>query len=435
MNIKCLKFFKYCQTNLTNIALGAFTYNSSSYKVDYRLWQTSYFAVDGKNGLIDTTVLCSLTVPGFEPHWIGVDLGNLFNVVYTIVYAGTNKSSLPKWNDLNFFIVGVSNRSLDVHPPVRGTYDLCAQYPGVVVSKQVVQLNCSSTTPPARYVILQQPSNSTGYMSVCEWEIYGIPYGKHRTNLLLKKPAKNSSNSVIPCGPQSANLAVDGFHDTFPYNCHCGHTNDAPGGPNWFRFDMQADYFIDYIVLTSRAWEDPPSNNDAYARRLENFIIGLADTPLTPVRQTYPMCATWPGYVKVGVKVQMKCNANLPDYRYLIAQGGTGPFNSQFTICELEAYEAVDRMVYRKKYGNNFSNTLAKFVWKRQASVRLNGFQFNQLYVRSASECVSKSQQLGGCDSINFHPASKLCQFNSHINGYTSITADTNWSFYVMNYN
>ncbi|ESO00845.1 hypothetical protein HELRODRAFT_175338 [Helobdella robusta] len=62
----------------------------------------------------------------------------------------------------------------------------------------------------------------------------------------------------------------------------------------------------------------------------------------------------------------------------------------------------------------------------------LAGFQFNQLNVRSVLDCMHKCKQLGGCDSINFHPASKLCQLNSHINGYniTTLAAAANWSFY-----
>ncbi|ESO00880.1 hypothetical protein HELRODRAFT_175376 [Helobdella robusta] len=198
---------------------GAYAFNSSAYFVNPYQTLVAHLVVDGKNGLNNYLALCSLTVPGFEPHWIGVDLGNLFSINYTIVYVGLNNTSLPipTWNDLNFFIVGVSNRFLDVHPPVRGTYDLCAQYPGVVASKQVVQLNCSSTTPPARYVILQQPSNSTGYIQ-----------------------------------PLTPDHIVDGFHDIQLSGCHCGHTAETTGNPNWYVVDMQGKYYVDYIIFTVR---------------------------------------------------------------------------------------------------------------------------------------------------------------------------------------
>ncbi|ESO00879.1 hypothetical protein HELRODRAFT_175375 [Helobdella robusta] len=402
----------------TNLALGAFTFNSSAHVLNFTVTFTSYFAVDGRKGWY-----CSMTRCDAMDHWIAVDLGNIFSILYTIVYASdSNPNDLQIRNNVSYFIVGVSNRSLDVHSPVRGTYDLCAQYPGVVAPKQVVQLNCSSTTPPARYVILQQPSNSSGVISICEWEIYGVPFGKFPVNLLLNKTVNISSiyNDFV-CGVLKAALIVDGFHDTSLYNCHCGHNNDGSGGPNWYMVDMEASYFVDRIVLTARG--DSP-NITRIARRLDNFIIGLTDVDSStspPQRNNYPMCATWPGSVKIGSRVELKCNANLPKYRYLIAQASANTPDGFFAICELEAYEPLDENSFR---------------WKRKSNVRLAGFQFKQLNVRSALECMHKCKQLGGCDSINFHPASKLCQFNSHVNGYytTTLTSDTNWSFYTVNY-
>ncbi|ESO00863.1 hypothetical protein HELRODRAFT_175358 [Helobdella robusta] len=159
-------------------------------------------------------------------------------------------------------------------------------------------------------------------------------------------------------------------------------------------------------------------------RRLDNFIIGLTDVDSStspPQRNNYPMCATWSGSVKMGSKVELKCNANLPKYRYLIAQASASAPNGKFTICELEAYESLNE---------NSSK------WNRQSNMALAGFQFKQLNVRSVLDCMHKCKQLGGCDSINFHPASKLCQLNSHINGYniTTLTSDTNWLFYTTNF-
>ncbi|ESO03913.1 hypothetical protein HELRODRAFT_172941 [Helobdella robusta] len=346
---------------------GHFTSTSSASNPNYYFYYDSYYAVDGKKFMNDSLAFCSLTVPGFDPHWIGVDLKNLFTIFYTILYAGTNHAGFPKRNDLDYFIVGVSNRSLDVHPPVRGTLDLCAQYPDVVASKQVVRLNCSSTTPPARYVILLQPSNSTGYMSVCEFEVYGVPYGsmkyninrcldikflplfiifeEFKTNLLLKSPSTSSSYLTVGCGNLTAALVVDGFHDPYFSNCHCGITADTYGKPNWFKFDMKTGYNVDYIAFTSRRWEDPPTNMDFLARLSDNFTIGLTNVTSTPVRNNYPSCATWPGYVKVGSRVEMKCNANLPKYRYLIAQASPTA-SGKFMICELEAYEPTDASIY-----------------------------------------------------------------------------------------
>ncbi|ESN94924.1 hypothetical protein HELRODRAFT_180031 [Helobdella robusta] len=368
----------------TRLAVGAYAYNSSGYFVNSILTLTAFWAVDGRNGLNDVTAKCSLTTPSMAPHWIGVDLANVFSIFYTILYAGTDINSMPTRNDLDYFIVGVSNRSLDVHPPVRGMYDLCAQYPGVVASKQVVQLNCSSTTPPARYVILQQPANSTGYMSVCEWEIYGISYGTYRNNMLIGRPARSSSVFYDQtCGAYDPALLVDGFHDNFAFQCHCSHTNDATGGPNWFMVDMMTSHHIDFVVLSAMDYE---GNYDMkqITDRMYNFIIGLTnvDSVITvPVRDSYPLCARWPGALKQGVKVELKCNANLPKFRYVVLK------------------------------------FLKSYSWIKQSKVSLVRFQFKQLYVRSALDCMHKCKQLGGCDSINFHPASKLCQMNTHING------------------
>ncbi|ESO00859.1 hypothetical protein HELRODRAFT_175354 [Helobdella robusta] len=405
---------------LTNVAVGAYTFNSSALLINSSLMLTAFLAVDGKNGLSDPSVFCSLTLPGFDPHWIGVDLGNVFQIFYAVLYAGSNRAGVATKNDLNFFIVGVSNRSLDVHPPVRGTYDLCAQYPGVVAPKQVVQLNCSSTTPPARYVILQQPSNSTGYMSVCEFEVYGTPFGTQRQNLLLHKPANSSSTYSelgIPnqCGPFTADFVVDGFHDTQLLNCHCGHNNDFGNKPNWFVVDMLEMFYVDYILFTARI--------EYYGRhRNDNFYVGFSNQPSSvspPIRKQYPLCGQWPGYVVPGSEVLMKCNANLPSFRYLIAQGALNAFDGFFASCEIEAYSPLS---------NDF------LVWKRKAGTYLAGYKVMTLTVRSATECFIRRRQFGGCDSINFNSASKKCELNRHQNGYSAPSSNTNWAFYVVNY-
>ena len=61
------------------------------------------------------------------------------------------------------------------------------------------------------------------------------------------------------------------------------------------------------------------------------------------MRDTYPLCGRYPDDVAAGAKVSMKCNANLGSYRYLIAQQGPEASEGFFTICELEAYAALDR--------------------------------------------------------------------------------------------
>ena len=76
---------------------------------------------------------------------------------------------------LDNFLVGVTN---DFSPPnwvVRGSYPLCGQYSTATYSK--MYLNCTANTPPGQFVIIQQPSNRTGWLTICEFEVYG--YGKY----------------------------------------------------------------------------------------------------------------------------------------------------------------------------------------------------------------------------------------------------------------
>ncbi|ESN93271.1 hypothetical protein HELRODRAFT_184506 [Helobdella robusta] len=140
-----------------------------------------------------------------------------------------------------------------------------------------------------------------------------------------------------------------------------------------------------------------------------------------PVRDNYPMCATWPGSVKLGVKVELKCNANLPKFRYLIAQAGANSLDGSFTICELEAYEPVNK---------------DSLIWKRQAGTYLTGYKMTSLKSRSVMQCVNRCRHSGQCDSINFNVGSLTCQLNKHANGYSpkKLTNNVDWSFYTAYY-
>ncbi|ESN94902.1 hypothetical protein HELRODRAFT_180007 [Helobdella robusta] len=410
---ECLKLPK-------NLALGAYTYNSSAHVINSTMMLTSFFAVDGKNGVDDNFPHCSTTEPGFEPHWIGVDLGNKFLVKSVVLYAGLTNAGLDKPNNLNNFIVGVSNRSLDIYPPVRGQYALCGQYAHKVFSKEVVLMNCSSSTPPARYVILQQYSSPNGeVISVCELEIYGVPFGVQKKNILKHKPATSSSvfterGISTQCGSFEASLIVDGFHDNQMYDCHCGHVSGTVGEPNWFMVNMQDMHYVDFILFTSR-------NSFPIRHRDDNFYIGFSNLlNYQPVRNQYPLCGQWSGEVPTGSKVLMKCNANLPSFSFLIAQQAVDAHDGMFTICELEAYSPLSR---------------DSFVWKKKANILLTGFKVKSLKVRDVIECFLCCRQFGGCDSINFQAASKLCELNKHPNGYSrSLNSNANWAFYVVHY-
>ena len=75
-------------------------------------------------------------------------------------------------NRMDYFIVGVTNTSSATQAPVRGAYPLCGQYPCVAPLGARMTVACASSTPPARYVIIQQPSNGVGVMNFCELEVY-----------------------------------------------------------------------------------------------------------------------------------------------------------------------------------------------------------------------------------------------------------------------
>ena len=68
------------------------------------------------------------------------------------------------------FIVGLTNWSPKLVPPVIGNYTVCGQYPGAVAASATVSLNCTEADlPPARYVIVQFPA--ADYMNFCELDV------------------------------------------------------------------------------------------------------------------------------------------------------------------------------------------------------------------------------------------------------------------------
>ena len=75
-------------------------------------------------------------------------------------------------NRLDYFIVGVTDVSPQLVAPVRGAYPLCGQYPYTAPASANLTLFCNVSTPPGRYVIVQQPATGPGYLTICEMEIY-----------------------------------------------------------------------------------------------------------------------------------------------------------------------------------------------------------------------------------------------------------------------
>ena len=88
---------------------------------------------------------------------------------------------------IDYFIVGVTNTSSAIQPPIRGSYPYCGQYPSTAVGGPL-PVYCNVNTPPSRYVIIQQPANGPGYLNICELEMYCehnevgfLSVGGHRT--------------------------------------------------------------------------------------------------------------------------------------------------------------------------------------------------------------------------------------------------------------
>ena len=73
---------------------------------------------------------------------------------------------------MDYFIVGVTNTSSATQAPTRGAYPLCGQYPYTAAGGARMTVNCAASTPPARYVIIQQPANGELALNFCELEVY-----------------------------------------------------------------------------------------------------------------------------------------------------------------------------------------------------------------------------------------------------------------------
>ena len=68
------------------------------------------------------------------------------------------------------FIIGLTNVSPLISPPVLGQYSVCGQYPGAVPSGATVSLQCDGPDlPPARYVIVQ--FDMTDHLNFCELNV------------------------------------------------------------------------------------------------------------------------------------------------------------------------------------------------------------------------------------------------------------------------
>jgi len=66
-------------------------------------------------------------------------------------------------------VVGVTNVSPQVSPPILWKYAVCGQYPGKVPQGATVTLRCRDNLPPYRYVVVHFPS--TAAFNVCEIQV------------------------------------------------------------------------------------------------------------------------------------------------------------------------------------------------------------------------------------------------------------------------
>ena len=76
---------------------------------------------------------------------------------------------------LDYFIVGVINEISSLDRTNRGTnqYQVCGQYNSPAATNVKMYQNCSASTPVGQYVVIQQPPNGTGSLTICELEVYG----------------------------------------------------------------------------------------------------------------------------------------------------------------------------------------------------------------------------------------------------------------------
>ena len=106
---------------------------------------------------------------------------------------------------MNNFIVGVTNNPPDIMSPRTHGYLLCGQYPGEVPRQgSTLFVQCSSQTPPARYVVIM----AAEYMNICELEVYEA--GKlccKTSNMKRHEPgASTASDGLIETQPGNFDL-------------------------------------------------------------------------------------------------------------------------------------------------------------------------------------------------------------------------------------
>ncbi|ESN95470.1 hypothetical protein HELRODRAFT_179239 [Helobdella robusta] len=322
-----LCFISHTKAQTNYLALGRMA-NQSSFEKSFN----GFLTIDGNYN----APFCFVSLTSAY-QWLKLDLIWLHRVDLVLVFG-----KLPA----NVFDVKLSKRAWELQNI--SCNNLTSQ-----LNKTNVTFQCPNGT--GRYISVEQGESSTVKMNICEVVLEGqyadaVP---KRRNLLLNGNANMSSVYQIINDLTSASILasaaflVDGSMDSNVYHGHCAHTNEAGFLQNWMQVDMGSDHFVDYVALASRSTTD---NN--VVLRLSNFTIGLTsqsaiDVP--PIRGKYPLCARYPGDVPVASRVTLQCNANLPAYRYIIAQQAVNAGEGYFAACELEAYEPQTMFPNKRK--------------------------------------------------------------------------------------
>lgn len=75
---------------------------------------------------------------------------------------------------MQYVYIGVTNEFIENSlTPVRHNYPLCRQWPYKTNISQNLTITCRPNTPPGRYVIVQQPIDGPGMLTICEIQIFG----------------------------------------------------------------------------------------------------------------------------------------------------------------------------------------------------------------------------------------------------------------------
>ena len=78
---------------------------------------------------------------------------------------------------MDYVFIGISNSPNITGEVEYPLYPLCRQSPykvyKIVNDYQNMSISCRPNTPPGRYVFVQQPTTSPGYLTISEIQVYG----------------------------------------------------------------------------------------------------------------------------------------------------------------------------------------------------------------------------------------------------------------------